>query len=80
VGRAEIYLRKLGFSNLRVRSEGDTARIELSPEQIKEFVLSTDLPQLVSTFQGFGFVYVTLDLEGYRSGKLNQVLQSTGLI
>jgi uncharacterized protein len=38
------------------------------------------LPQLVSTFQGFGFVYVTLDLEGYRSGKLNQVLQSTGLI
>jgi uncharacterized protein len=69
VGRAEIYLRKLGFSNLRVRSEGDTARIELSPEQIKEFVLSTDLPQLVSTFQGFGFVYVTLDLEGYRSGQ-----------
>jgi uncharacterized protein len=80
VGRAEIYLRKLGFSNLRVRSEGDTARIELSPEQIKEFVLTTDLPQLVSTFQEFGFVYVTLDLEGYRSGKLNQVLQSTGLI
>jgi uncharacterized protein len=80
VGRAEIYLRKLGFSNLRVRSEGDTARIELSPEQIKEFVLTTDLPQLVSTFQGFGFVYVTLDLEGYRSGKLNQVLQSSGLV
>jgi uncharacterized protein len=80
VGRAEIYLRKLGFSNLRVRSEGDTARIELSPEQIKEFVLTSDLPQLVSAFQKFGFVYVTLDLEGYRSGKLNQVLQSTGLL
>lgn len=74
VGRAEIYLRKLGFSNLRVRSEGDTARIELPPEQIKEFVLTTDLPQIVSAFQEFGFVYVTLDLEGYRSGKLNQVL------
>jgi uncharacterized protein len=80
VGRAEIYLRKLGFSNLRVRSEGDTARIELSPEQIKEFVLTSDLPQLVSAFQKFGFVYVTLDLEGYRTGKLNQVLQSTGLL
>lgn len=80
VGRGEIYLRKLGFSNLRVRSEGDTARIELSAEQIKEFVLTTDLPQLVSAFQEFGFVYVTLDLEGYRSGKLNQVLQKTGLI
>jgi pyridinium-3,5-biscarboxylic acid mononucleotide sulfurtransferase len=74
VGRAEIYLRKLGFSNLRVRSEGDTARIELPPEQIKEFVLTTDLPPVVSAFQEFGFVYVTLDLEGYRSGKLNQVL------
>lgn len=75
VGRAEIYLRKLGFSNLRVRSEGDTARIELPPEKIKEFVLTTDLPILVSAFQEFGFLYVTLDLEGFRSGKLNQVLQ-----
>ena len=74
VGRAEIYLRRLGFSNLRVRSEGDTARIELPPEKIKEFVLTTDLPQLVKAFQEFGFIYVTLDLEGYRSGKLNQVL------
>ncbi|MBD0345538.1 MAG: ATP-dependent sacrificial sulfur transferase LarE [Coleofasciculus sp. Co-bin14] len=78
VGRAEIYLRRLGYSNLRVRSEGDTAKIELPPEQIKEFVFTTDLTALVSTFQTFGFIYVTLDLEGYRSGKLNQVLQSTG--
>lgn len=74
VGRAEIYLRRLGWKNLRVRSEGDTARIELPPEQIKEFVLTTDLPTLVSAFQEYGFLYVTLDLEGYRSGKLNQVL------
>lgn len=74
VGRAEIYLRKLGLKNLRVRSDGDTARIELPPEQIKEFVLTTDLPTIVSAFQNLGFMYVTLDLEGYRSGKLNQVL------
>ncbi|WP_041226581.1 ATP-dependent sacrificial sulfur transferase LarE [Crinalium epipsammum] len=74
VGRAEIYLRKLGLKNLRVRSEGETAKIELPPEQIKEFVLTTNLPTLVSAFQEFGFIYVTLDLEGYRSGKLNQVL------
>ncbi|MFN6471636.1 MAG: ATP-dependent sacrificial sulfur transferase LarE [Nostoc sp. SerVER01] len=74
VGRAEIFLRKLGWQNLRVRSEGDTARIELLPEQIKEFVLKTDLQILISAFQDFGFIYVTLDLEGYRSGKLNQVL------
>jgi uncharacterized protein len=74
VGRAEIYLRKLGLQNLRVRSEGETARIELPPAQIKEFVLMTDLQQIVAAFQEFGFIYVTLDLEGYRSGKLNQVL------
>jgi len=74
VGRAEIYLRRLGWQNLRVRSEGDTARIELPPEQIKEFVLTTDLQAIVSAFQSYGFMYVTLDLEGYRSGKLNQVL------
>lgn len=74
VGRGERYLRQLGLTNLRVRSEGDTAKIELPPEQIKEFVLTHDLPQLVAAFQGFGFLYVTLDLEGYKSGKLNQVL------
>jgi uncharacterized protein len=74
VGRAEIYLRKLGWNNLRVRSENDTARIELPPEQIQDFILSTDLKSLVSAFQEFGFIYVTLDLEGYRSGKLNQIL------
>lgn len=74
VGRAEVYLRQLGYHNLRVRSTGDTARIELSREQIQSFVLETDLTEVVKTFQDFGFVYVTLDLEGYRSGKLNQVL------
>ena len=74
VGRAEIFLRKLGVKNLRVRSVGDTARIELPPEQIKDFVLMTDLTSVVSAFQNLGFIYVTLDLEGYRSGKLNQVL------
>ncbi|HEY9654305.1 MAG TPA: ATP-dependent sacrificial sulfur transferase LarE [Crinalium sp.] len=74
VGRAEASLRRMGLSTFRVRSEGDTARIELPVEQLKEFVLTTDLPTLVATFQSFGFLYVTLDLEGFRSGKLNQVL------
>lgn len=77
VGRAEVYLRKLGYDNLRVRSTGDTARIELPSEQILSFVSATDLAKLVKTFQDFGFIYVTLDLEGYRSGKLNQVLSNT---
>jgi uncharacterized protein len=74
VGRAEIYLRKLGWSNLRVRSENNTAKIELPPQQIQDFVVNTDLGQLVAAFQGYGFEYVTLDLEGYRSGKLNRIL------
>ena len=77
VGRAEVYLRNLGYKNLRVRSVGDTARIELPAAQISEFTLKTNLPELVAAFQGYGFVYVTLDLEGYRSGKLNQVLTQT---
>lgn len=74
VGRAEVYLRKQGWSNLRVRSEGDTARIELPPAMIKDFALKSDLEAIVTEFQKFGFMYVTLDLEGYRSGKLNQVI------
>ena len=57
-----------------MRSQEDTAKIELPPEAIKDFVLNTDLPQLVKVFQELGFLFVTLDLEGYRSGKLNQVL------
>ncbi|ACK69517.1 ExsB family protein [Gloeothece citriformis PCC 7424] len=74
VGRAEIYLRKLGYQGVRVRSQEDTARIELAPELILEFVLNTDLTQLVTQFQEYGFIYVTLDLEGYRSGKLNRLV------
>jgi pyridinium-3,5-biscarboxylic acid mononucleotide sulfurtransferase len=74
VGRAEIYLRRLGYENVRVRSTGDTAKIELPVDLIQQFVTDNHLSDLVTTFQSFGFVYVTLDLEGYRSGKLNQVL------
>jgi pyridinium-3,5-biscarboxylic acid mononucleotide sulfurtransferase len=76
VGRAEIYLRRLGYDNVRVRSSGDTAKIELPFESITQFIADNNLSELVSTFQSFGFIYVTLDLEGYRSGKLNQVLTS----
>ncbi|MEL7502987.1 MAG: ATP-dependent sacrificial sulfur transferase LarE [Cyanobacteria bacterium J06554_6] len=76
VGRCERYLRDLGIKNLRVRSDGDTARIELMPEEIKDFVIHIDLPKLVKAFQDYGFTYVTLDLEGYRSGKLNRVLKT----
>jgi uncharacterized protein len=74
VGRAEIYLRKLGYENVRVRSTDDTAKIELPTELIQQFVTHTNLIDLTEAFRSLGFVYVTLDLEGYRSGKLNQTL------
>jgi len=74
VGRAERYMRDLGYRNLRVRSDGETAKIELMPDAIADFVSKVDLPALVKTFQELGFTYVTLDLEGYKSGKLNRVL------
>ena len=75
VGRAEIYLRRLGWQVVRVRSEAETARIEIPPQDIQQFVLSVDLPALVKTFQDFGFTYVTLDLEGFQSGKLNRLVE-----
>ncbi len=74
VGRAERYLRQLGLRTLRVRSAGDIARIELPAADIKTFVANTDMVSLVAAFQSYGFTYVTLDLEGFRSGKLNQDL------
>lgn len=74
VGRSERYLHQLGWRTLRVRSQGDTARIELPPDQLQAFVQTTDLPTLVNALQSYGFTYVTLDLEGFRSGKLNQGL------
>ncbi|NJM99911.1 MAG: ATP-dependent sacrificial sulfur transferase LarE [Phormidesmis sp. RL_2_1] len=78
VGRAERHMQNLGYRNLRVRSDGETARIELMPEDIQSFMMQVDLPALVETFQRLGFVYVTLDLEGYKSGKLNRVLSQVG--
>jgi pyridinium-3,5-biscarboxylic acid mononucleotide sulfurtransferase len=77
VGRAEIYLRKLGYEQLRVRSVGDTARIELPIGDIGQFASNPDLPSIVQALQDLGFAYVTLDLEGFASGKLNRVLQAT---
>ncbi|ABB57417.1 ATP-dependent sacrificial sulfur transferase LarE [Synechococcus elongatus] len=74
VGAAERYLRQLGWQSIRVRSQQDTARIELPSTDLQRFVAETDLPVLVSHFQSLGFRYVSLDLEGLVSGKLNRAL------
>ena len=77
VGQAERYLRNLGYRTLRVRSDGETARIELPPSEIQDFVCRTDIFALIEAFKSFGYTFVTLDLEGFRSGKLNQLLTTT---
>lgn len=74
VGKAEDFLRGLGFAGFRVRSHGDIARIELAPGDI-ERVVSSDLRERVhARLREQGFAYVTLDLRGYRTGSMNETL------
>lgn len=70
--RAEAALRRLGFGQLRVRDYGDTARIELPLDDLAEAVRHREA--VVEAIRGVGYRYVTLDLEGFRSGNLNGAL------
>ena len=72
VARAESALRALGFRQLRVRHYGDTARIELPEEDLAAAVARRD--ELTAAVHGAGYRYVTLDLDGFRSGNLNGAL------
>jgi uncharacterized protein len=72
VATAESALRRLGFRELRVRHYGDLARIELGAEEV---ALAVSLrASVVAAVKEAGYTYVTLDLEGFRSGNLNQAL------
>jgi uncharacterized protein len=74
VDRAERWLRERGFIRMRVRVHtGDVARIEGPADQIPALI--TLRQDLVAHFKSLGFVYVTLDLEGFRSGSMNEVLK-----
>ena len=78
VGRAEAFLRSLGFDQLRVRDHGDLARIEV-PAEVVSRLSSDDVRTAVAAFlRDLGFTYVTADLEGFRSGSMNAVLLSIG--
>ncbi|HET9072734.1 MAG TPA: ATP-dependent sacrificial sulfur transferase LarE [Acidimicrobiales bacterium] len=72
VGRAEASLRGLGFTQLRVRHYGDLARLELDADRLGEAVARRD--EVVAALRAAGYRYVTLDLEGFRSGNLNGAL------
>ena len=69
VGRAEGALRALGFRQLRVRHYGDVARLELELDDLQDAVARRQ--EIVDAVRGAGYRYVTLDLEGFRSGNLN---------
>jgi uncharacterized protein len=75
VEKAENGLRDLGFSNLRVRAHGDMARIELPPDQIARAMADGTREQIADLIKSSGFRYVTIDLQGYRRGSLNEVFR-----
>jgi pyridinium-3,5-biscarboxylic acid mononucleotide sulfurtransferase len=72
VGRAESALRRLGFRQLRVRHYGDVARVELEGSELLRAVEERE--SVVAAVKAAGYRYVTLDLEGFRSGNLNGAL------
>lgn len=75
IERGEIFLRDLGFRQFRLRAHGDLARVEIAPDELPR-ALNADLAQrLANHLKSLGFTYVTLDLEGYRTGSLNALLK-----
>ncbi|MEY4167231.1 MAG: ATP-dependent sacrificial sulfur transferase LarE [Acidobacteriota bacterium] len=72
----ESLLRNLGFQQMRVRHHGDLARIEISPDEMPRALDLELLQQLNTGFKALGFRYVTIDLQGYRTGSLNESLAS----
>jgi len=71
VENCENYLLDLGYIGFRVRYHGNLARIELKMEDIMNFI-EKDRENVIKNFKGFGFNYVTLDLQGYRVGSFNE--------
>ena len=74
VSEAEKHLRGLGLVQFRVRHHETIARIEVLPEDIHILTNSPAREELTAKFKEVGFTYVTLDLAGYRSGSMNEVL------
>ncbi len=72
VGRCEEQLRKLGFKQFRVRYHNEVARIEVGREEIAKFFEDGNRDLIVEKFKEYGFTYIALDLQGYRTGSLNE--------
>jgi uncharacterized protein len=77
VERAEDRLREAGFRQFRVRSHGDIARIEVAPEERRRFFDENFLDSISRSFKSYGFLYVSLELEGYVMGNLNRAIDGS---
>jgi len=77
IGKAEEFLQDMGFSGVRVRHYGDMARIEVPANQFNRFVEEDTRQKVSSGLHAVGYAYVALDLDGYRSGSLNEVISLT---
>lgn len=77
VDRGEEALREMGFEIFRVRHHDHMVRLEFGPEDLRKALSPEMAATLSATFKELGYKYVTLDLEGYRTGSANEVLSST---
>ncbi len=74
VERGEEEMKSLGFRQFRVRYHGELVRLEIAPDELPRALNAEMARQFTAMFKKLGFKYVTLDLEGYRQGSLNEVL------
>ncbi|MFA4967280.1 MAG: ATP-dependent sacrificial sulfur transferase LarE [Candidatus Margulisiibacteriota bacterium] len=74
IEKAEDYLRSLGFKQLRVRHHDKLARIEIESHEIPVIMKGNMMGKINKKFDELGYIYVTLDLKGYRTGSLNEAI------
>ena len=80
IERGEDALRAMGFRQFRVRHHGETVRIEIAPEELPRALTIEMAREFTTVFKALGFKFVTLDLEGFRSGSMNQLLTTEELL
>lgn len=76
IERGEAKLRLLGFQQMRVRHHGEVVRIEIAPDELPRALNIEMAQRIAAAFKQLGFKFVTLDLEGYRTGALNESLKT----
>ena len=79
VEQGEVALHRLGFPQVRVRHHGELARVEIAREDLPRALSLAMLDEITAALKALGFLYVTLDTQGYRSGSMNAVLPVTAL-